>query len=75
MHSRRIFRQDDIKKEERMDIIREWCAALIMMVAAGAFMEMSLPEGSMRKYVSFIFALMILDILLAPLARAGGAAP
>ena len=57
-----------------MDIIREWSAALIMMVAAGAFIEMALPEGSMRKYLSFVFALMILDMLLEPLARAGGAA-
>lgn len=57
-----------------MDIIREWSAALIMMVAAGAFIEMVLPEGSMRKYISFVFALMILDMLLEPLARAGGAA-
>lgn len=58
-----------------MEIIKEWSAAVIMLVAAGAFTEMALPEGSMRKYVSFIFALMILDILLAPLAAAGGAAP
>ena len=57
-----------------MDIIREWSAALIMMVAAGAFIEMALQEGSMRKYISFVFALMILDMLLEPLARAGGAA-
>ena len=57
-----------------MDIIREWSAALIMMVAAGAFIEMALPEGSMRKYIRFVFALMILDMLLAPLAQAGGAA-
>ena len=57
-----------------MDIIREWSAALIMMVAAGAFIEMALPEVSMRKYISFVFALMILDMLLEPLARAGGAA-
>ncbi len=56
-----------------MEIIKEWSAAVIMLVAAGAFIEMALPEGSMRKYVSFIFALMILDILLAPLAAAGGA--
>ena len=34
----------------------------------------ALPEGSMRKYISFVFALMILDMLLEPLARAGGAA-
>ncbi len=53
-----------------MEIIKEWSAAVIMLVAAGAFIEMALPEGSMRKYVSFIFALMILDILLAPLAAA-----
>lgn len=58
-----------------MDIIREWSTALIMMAAAGAFMEMALPEGSMRKYISFVFALMILDILLAPLVRACGTAP
>lgn len=58
-----------------MDIIREWSAALIMIAAAGAFMEMALPEGSMRKYISFVFALMILDILLAPLVRACGTAP
>ncbi len=55
-----------------MEIIKEWSAAVIMLVAAGAFTEMALPEGNMRKYVSFIFALMILDILFAPLAAADG---
>lgn len=56
----------------KMEIIKEWSAAVIMLVAAGAFTEMALPEGNMRKYVSFIFALMILDILFAPLAAADG---
>lgn len=56
-----------------MEIIKDWSAAVIMLVAAGAFLEMALPDGSMRKYVSFVFALMILDMLLAPIAAAGGA--
>ncbi len=51
-----------------MEAVKEWSTAVIMLVAAGAFVEMALPEGSIRKYVSFIFALMILDMFFEPLA-------
>ncbi len=49
-----------------MEAIREWAAVLIMLVAAGGFLEMALPEGNMKKYASFIFAMIILDLLLSP---------
>lgn len=50
----------------KMEAIREWAATLIMLVAAGGFLEMALPEGNMKKYASFIFAMIILDLLLSP---------
>lgn len=55
-----------------MEAVREWSTAIVMLVAAGAFVEMALPEGNTRKYVSFIFSLMILDMFLEPLASACG---
>lgn len=51
-----------------MDAIREWAAALIMLAAAGGFFEMALPDGNIKKYASFIFAMIILDMLLSPVA-------
>ncbi len=49
-----------------MEYFKDWAVSLVMLVAAGAFLEQAAPSGSMKKYVSFIFALVLLSALLSP---------
>ncbi|MCI8285278.1 MAG: hypothetical protein HFE90_08475 [Firmicutes bacterium] len=50
-----------------MEYFREWAVSLVMLVSAGAFLENVAPSGNMKKYVSFIFALIILSAMLSPI--------
>jgi hypothetical protein len=49
-----------------LEFIHDWGVSMIMLLAAGGFLEMASPEGNIKKYVSFIFALIFLDVLLSP---------
>lgn len=48
--------------------VREWVMAIVFLVAASAFFEGISPGGSMGKYLKYIFALIILSVILSPVA-------
>ena len=41
---------------------------IVFLVAASAFFEGIFPGGSMGKYLKYIFALIILSVILSPVA-------
>lgn len=48
--------------------VREWMMTIVFLVAASAFFEGIFPGGSMGKYLKYIFALIILSVILSPVA-------
>ena len=42
---------------------------IFIMVAAISFVELIIPEGSMGKYLRFIFSMMILGVVVYPLLK------
>lgn len=51
-----------------MEIIREWVKNIFIIIVAISFVEILLPHGNMKKYLNFIFSLIIMAIILSPLA-------
>lgn len=51
-----------------MSIITAWVREVFMVILSITFIEIMLPEGRMAKYVKFIFALVILAVILSPLS-------
>jgi stage III sporulation protein AF len=52
-----------------MIIIKEWVRNIFMIVVAISFVEIILPSGSMKKYLRFIFATIMLAVIISPLAE------
>ncbi len=50
--------------------MREWVWNLFIVIAALSFIEIVVPEGSMRSYLKFIFSLIILGVIVYPLSSA-----
>ena len=50
-----------------MNVITEWGREVFIMILTISFLEIMLPEGSMRKYVKFIFSIVIMAVILSPM--------
>lgn len=50
------------------DILKDWVRDIFIIVTALCFAEIVLPKGSMRKYLKFIFSIIILGVVLSPVA-------
>ena len=50
-----------------MDVFREWMLTLVFLGAGGSLLEQAAPDGSLKKYVSFIISMVLLNGLLYPL--------
>lgn len=50
-----------------MELVREWVRNIFVIVVTVTFLEILLPTGCMRKYLKFIFSLIILAIIISPL--------
>ncbi|MDD4563882.1 MAG: stage III sporulation protein AF [Eubacteriales bacterium] len=51
-----------------MEIVKEWVKNIFIIIVTITFVEILLPHGSIRKYLKFIFSLIIMAIILSPLA-------
>lgn len=54
-----------------MEFLRTWVKDIFIIVVGLYFIEIVLPEGSMRKYIKFIFSIMILGVVISPLVNLG----
>lgn len=52
-----------------MSIMIEWVKEVFIIVLSLTFLEILLPDGSMAKYLKFIFSIMILAVILGPIAN------
>lgn len=52
-----------------MDWVLDWAREIILIVMAISFLELVLPSGGMKKYLKFIFSLVILSVILFPLNK------
>jgi stage III sporulation protein AF len=46
--------------------LKDWVWNIFMMTASLAFVELVLPEGNIRKYLKFIFSLIVLAVIIYP---------
>lgn len=46
--------------------MKEWVWNIFLMVASLSFIELVLPEGSMQKYLKFIFSLIVVGVIVSP---------
>jgi stage III sporulation protein AF len=51
-----------------LEIVKEWVKNIFIIIVAVSFIEILMPEGNMKKYLKFIFSLIIMVIILSPLA-------
>lgn len=51
-----------------MNGITEWVREIFMIILSITFLEIILPESSMRKYVKFIFSIVIMAVILSPVS-------
>lgn len=49
-----------------MEAIQAWAKNIILIVMAISFIDLILPSGEMKKYIQFVFSLMILAVIISP---------
>lgn len=50
-----------------MNDISEWVKDVFIVILSITFLEIMLPESSMSKYLKYIFAVVILAVILEPI--------
>lgn len=50
-----------------MEIVKQWVSNLFIIISAITFIEILLPESSIRKYLKFVFSLVIMATILYPI--------
>jgi stage III sporulation protein AF len=48
-------------------MITNWVREAFLMILSITFLEILLPEGTLKNYVKFIYSLIIMAVLLGPL--------
>lgn len=51
-----------------MTAVTDWVRDIFLLILTISFIEILLPEGSMSKYLRFIFSMIILAAILSPIA-------
>jgi len=51
-----------------MSTLTVWVKDIFIVILSITFIEILMPEGSMAKYLKFIFSLIILAVILSPLS-------
>lgn len=52
-----------------MSELTTWVRDILIIVISLTFIEILIPEGSMEKYLRFIFSLIILAVILQPIMK------
>ena len=52
-----------------MSDIKQWVGDLFVIILSITFLEILLPESNMRKYVKFIFSIIIMAVILYPVSE------
>jgi len=52
-----------------MNTVTGWIREIFIIILSITFLEIMIPEGKMKKYVKFLFSIIILAVILSPLIR------
>ena len=52
-----------------MSDIKQWVQDLFIIILAITFLELLIPESSMRKYIKFLFSIIIMAVILHPVSE------
>lgn len=50
-----------------MNQITDWIEDIFIIILSISFIEIMLPESSMKKYIKFIYSIMIMAVILEPI--------
>ncbi len=51
-----------------MNAVTTWVKDIFIVILSITFIEILIPEGSMAKYLKFIFSIVILAVILSPIS-------
>ena len=49
-----------------MNYFIQWTVSVVFVAAACGFLESAAPSGSMKKFLSFVFSIIFLSVLISP---------
>lgn len=52
-----------------MNVLTTWVREIFIIILSITFLEILLPEGTLKKYVKFIFSIVIMAVILSPLTH------
>ena len=50
-----------------MSAVTTWVREVFIIILSITFLEIMLPEGTLKKYVKFIFNIVIMAVILSPI--------
>ena len=50
-----------------MNQITDWIEDIFIIILSISFIEIMLPDSSMKKYIKFIYSIMIMAVILEPI--------
>lgn len=50
-----------------MNAVNHWVREVFIIILSMTFLEILMPEGNLKKYVKFIFSIIIMAVILSPL--------
>lgn len=50
-----------------MDYFIEWAVSVIFIAVACGFLESAAPSGNLKKFISYIFSIVFLSVLISPI--------
>ncbi len=50
-----------------MDYFMDWAVSIIFVTVACGFLESAAPSGNMKKFVSYVFSIVFLSVLISPI--------
>ncbi len=50
-----------------MSAVTIWVREVFIIILSITFLEILLPEGTLKKYVKFIFSIVIMAVILSPI--------
>lgn len=54
---------------EAVSLIFQWVRDVFIVIISLSFFRILMPDGAMSKYLNFIFSMIILAVILAPVSK------
>lgn len=53
----------------KLNVIFQWVKDILLIIISLSFFQILVPDSSMKKYLNFIFSLIILAVILEPIIK------